>query len=80
MVTFEIRLMTEVQANVKSHLLFLISPGPSSHSPLIPLREPSGTSHRRMAILTFDFSHRFKGFALCPLPFDLSEVYFNNCS
>lgn len=29
--------------------------------------------------LTFDFGQCFKGSALCPLPFDLSEVYLYNC-
>lgn len=32
-----------------------------------------------MSILTFDSGQCFKGSALCPLPFDLSEVYFYNC-
>lgn len=32
-----------------------------------------------VSALTFDSGQCFKGAALCPLPFDLTEVYFYNC-
>lgn len=40
---------------------------------------PSGTLWCPISILTFDSSQCFEGSALCPLPFDLSEVYLYNC-
>lgn len=32
-----------------------------------------------VSALTFDSGQCFKGSALCPLPFDPTEVYFYNC-
>lgn len=40
---------------------------------------PSCTLWCPLSRLTFDSSQSFKGSALCPLPFDLSEVYLYNC-
>lgn len=41
--------------------------------------DTSSALSRPVPTLTFDFSQCFKGSALCPLPFDLSEVYLYNC-
>lgn len=40
---------------------------------------PRGTLWCPLSLLTFDSNQCFKGSALCPLPFDLSEVYLYNC-
>lgn len=40
---------------------------------------PAARSDVPASVLTFDSGQCFKGSALCPLPFDLTEVYFYNC-
>lgn len=55
-------------------LISLCLYSPDSITPL-----PSSMLRCPMSTLTFDSGQCFKGSALCPLPFDLSEVYLYNC-
>lgn len=60
---------------------FPFSPSHQSTSLLLLFHYPLPSGARRcpVSLLTFDSSHCLKGCALCPLPFDLSEIYLYNC-